>query len=252
MKLWLYVLKLKLLNRKRGSVWVDSEYNSGIYNKRYEDINFEKGFEVYEHSYDELGIFQNNGKLVKLSYANFYESYQRPIIAILEFYVNESIVELGCGLGTWLIQLQHMNFKKLEGYDVSKNVISNAKRYTTEKNYKIHFDVLDLTKPFPKGIIENKVVFTHACLSLLKPHMSNILKEIIDGKPKIVINFEVDFDSAPFIVKQYSNVLNSQNNLVKELKKLERDNKIEIISIKKLPLSAPLNPVSAITWKIKE
>ena len=83
--------------------------------------------------------------------------------------------------------------------------------------------------------------------------MPNVLKNIIKGKPKIVLNFEVDYDSAPMMVKKYFNSKGYQNNLVRELKKLEKQNIVEIISIQKLPLTlSPFNRLSLIIWKTKQ
>ena len=143
-------------------------------------------------------------------------------------------------------------FENLQGYDISTNAISLAKIHSEKKGYKIKFDVLDLTEPFPDGIIKDKAVFTHACLEQTKHHIPDILKNIINGKPKLIINFEVDYESSPSIVKRYINALDYQNNLVSELKKLEKENKIEVICIEKLPLSlSPVNRLSVIVWKIK-
>ena len=77
-----------------------------------------------------------------------------------------------------------------------------------------------------------------------------VLKNIINGKPKLVINFEVDYDSSSYIVKRYVDACDYQNNLVSELKKLKQSGKIEIISIKKLSYqNHPINRISAIIWK---
>jgi hypothetical protein len=82
--------------------------------------------------------------------------------------------------------------------------------------------------------------------------MPNILKNIVIGKPKVVLNFEVDYDSSPIMVKKYLDACGYQNNLVRELKKLEKQKKIEITSIEKLLLSlSSVNRPSAITWKVK-
>lgn len=252
-KLYLYIGKLNLTKKKREIELVDRDYNYGIWDRTYEDIDFEN----IEGNYDKKGelnsIFTMNDKLFKGNYRNFGKQYQKQFFDILDTYIDDSIVELGCGFGSNVFQLRHRNFKKLEGYDLSKNAISNAKRYNAEKNYNIHFDTLDLIKPIPKGIIENKVVFTHTCLEQLKHYMPKVLKNIIDGKPKIIINFEVNYDSEPFMVRGYLDARDYQNNLVKELRKLEKHKKIEIISIKKLPLAlSPVNRISAILWKIKE
>ena len=82
--------------------------------------------------------------------------------------------------------------------------------------------------------------------------MSNVLQNILKGKPKLVINFEVDYDSSPYMVRKYLDACDYQNNLVKELKKLEREDKIKVLSIQKLVYSGnPTNRCSAIIWEPK-
>ncbi len=253
LKLYAYIVKLHLSKKKRDSKLINIEYNKGIWDRKFEDIDFESIEGNYNKKSDQYAIFTMNGKLFKGNYEDYGKQYQKQFFDILDTYIDESVVELGCGLGSNLFQLHHKNFKKLEGYDVSENAINNVKRYNTGKNYNVHFDTLDLIKPFPKGIINNKVIFTHTCLEQLKNNMSDVLKNIIKGKPKMIINFEVDYDSEPFMVRGYFDVCDYQNNLVRELRKLEKQKKIEIISIKKLPLAlTPVNRISAIVWKIIE
>ena len=77
--------------------------------------------------------------------------------------------------------------------------------------------------------------------------MKTVIQNIIDSKPKLVINFEVDFDNAPFMVKQYCNAMDFQNNLIQELNK---NKNVEIILIKRLSLNiSHVNIMSAIIWR---
>ena len=148
--------------------------------------------------------------------------------------------------------LLKVGFKKLEGYDLSENAISHLCKYVKMKGYNIHFGVCDLNKKFSPDIIKDKVVFTHTCLEQCKHIMSNVLENIIEGKPKLVINFEVDYDTASYLVKKYLDACDYQNNLVRELKSLENNGKIEILSIKNLAYqNHPINRVSSIIWRPK-
>jgi len=78
--------------------------------------------------------------------------------------------------------------------------------------------------------------------------MPIVLNNILKGKPKLVINFEVDYDSSDSLVKDYFDACDYQNNFVSELKNMQKQ--INILSINRLPLSlSPVNRVSAIIWK---
>jgi hypothetical protein len=136
----------------------------------------------------------------------------------------------------------------LEGDDISKKAISLAKRYAEEKNYDIKFGYVDLTKQI--DFIENKIIYTNDCLEQLKHYIPTVLQNIINGKPKLVINFELDYDTAPFHVRKFFDSIDCQNNLVRELKKLEKKDIIEILSINKFPINVSVvHNTNAIIWK---
>lgn len=252
-KLYLYIGKLLLNKKKRNYSKVNEEYNSGLWNRKYEDINFESWSSNYDLKNNEQSILVKNDKLFLDNRLDYIYEYYQQVFDILDQYKNESIVELGCGLGHVIFQLQKRNFKHLEGYDISENAIKSLNRYSIEKKYDIKFGVQDLNKPIPETRIENKIVFTHTCLEQVKRFMPNVLKNIIAGKPKIVINFEVDYNTSPYMVKKYFDARDYQNNLVNELQKLEKQKSIKIVSINKFPLAlSPVNRLSAIIWKIKE
>jgi|APSaa5957512535_1039671.scaffolds.fasta_scaffold35778_2 SAM-dependent methyltransferase len=244
-------LKFKKIKRDYNEINKDYNNNSERWNRNLDEINFETWKGNYNVDGSVIRILSMNKKLIKGTWDDYAEKYTQQIIDSLIKYKTESVVELGSGLGFLLFKLNQNNFKKLEGFDLSENAISVLKKYCEKKNYLINFNTLDLVKPFPENIIKDKVVYTHTCLEQLKNYMPKVIKNIIDGKPKIVINFEVDYDSAPFLVKEYFKARDYQNNLVKELRKHEKQGTVKILSIEKLPLSlSPLNHVSVITWKI--
>lgn len=251
-KLYMYIGKLFLNRKKRDHSKINQEYNSGIWNRKFGDVEFESLSGNYgRKDMEEYSIFTNNDKLFKGIRSQYEKKYQQQIFDILDNYIDDSVVELGCGLGTNLFQLHHMNFKKLEGYDISENAISLVTQHCKKKGYDIHFGVCDLNNSLP--MIKDKIVFTRSCMEQLKHIMPNVLKNIIAGKPKLVINFEVNYNTSPPLVKKYFDARDYQNNLVNELLKLEKQKEIEMVSINKLPLSlSPVNRLSCIMWKIKE
>ncbi len=252
LRLYYDIELLKLKNIKREYKVINQEYNDGFWSNESEDT---ANFETWVGNYgtgSQVRIYVRDGKFFKGTKKEYAEEYYLQLDNVLEQYKNESIVELGCGRGHILFRLYHKDYKDLAGYDISENAISQLQKYCTTKKYPMNFDVQDLNKSFTPGIIKDKIVYTHTCLEQLKNYMPNVLKNIIDGKPKLVINFELDYDSSPFLVKEYFKARDYQNNLVRELKKLEKQNKVEIISIKKFSLAlSPTNRISTIIWKIK-
>lgn len=245
-------LKLKKINRDYDEINRDYNNNSERWNRSLDEIDFESWQGNYNVDGNITRILSKNGKLIKGTWNDFSEEYIQQITDALDEYRDDSVIELGCGLGFILFKLNQKNFRKLEGYDLSDNAISLLKSYCKKKNYSIGFDTLDLVKSFPDGIIEDKVVYTHTCLEQLKNYMPKVIQNIINGKPKVVVNFEVDYDSAPLMVKEYFKARDYQNNLVSELRKHEKQGEIKILSIDKFSLSlSPMNIVSKIVWKIK-
>lgn len=247
----LFSFKLFFYSRKKRSYdIINSEYDLGGWSKEIDHFNIES--RAINLNADSKIITNYNDMLVKCDLDSFEKSYNLMLVKLLSHYIEDSIVEMGCGLGVNLFLLHKAGFKNLKGYDLSKNAIKRAKQHSEKKSMSIDFGVHDLNQPFTENMINNKVVFTHQCLEQLTLFMPNILKNLVNGRPKIVINFEVDYHSSSSKVKRYMDFQGYQNNLVSELKKLENQNKIEILSIIKLPLSYnTFNTPSMIIWKLK-
>jgi len=245
-KLYGYVGKRSLKRIKRTPQFINSEYNDGVWNKDYDEKLLESMRSMYGHTEKkEKGLFIKNGKYVHDTYGNFGRQYWNQILSYLSFYKNSEIVELGCGLGFHLFELQRNGFLKLHGYDISKNAIKFARIHNKKIDSNIEFDVLDIIKPLPD--FSNKIIFTHYCLEQLKHYMKTVIQNIVDSTPNLVINIEVDYDSAPFIVKMFFKATDCQDNLMRELKS---NPEISIISSTILPLQMlPLNRLSCIQWK---
>tara|TARA_B110000196_G_C21092286_1_gene638168 strand:+ start:612 stop:1376 length:765 start_codon:yes stop_codon:yes gene_type:complete len=231
--------------QKRNQALVNSEYNDNNWkNRTTEELNL-SNHSMYGVKNDDMGLMVKDGKWIKGKYGDYHEQYWNQITSYLLEYKNDEIVELGCGLGINLFCLSNDGFIKLHGYDLSKNAISFAKEYNKKNKFNVEFDVLDLTNKCPD--FSNKIIFTHACLEQVKHSMKTVVQNIVNSNPKLVINFEVDYNTAPFMVKQYCNAMDFQNNLVRELK---NNKNVEIISTERLSLNMThVNIMSAIIWK---
>lgn len=246
LKVYGYIAKYLLKKKeKRTEQVINSIYNDGIWNKNYDAKLFSSLHGMYNKPAEEVGIFIKNGKCFRSTYGDFFKPYWNQILSNLSDYKNSEIVELGCGLGYNLFELQRNGFTILHGYDISKNAVKLSRTHSKKTNSDIKFDVLDITKPLPN--FSNKIIFTFTCLEQLKHQMKTVIQNIVDSTPKLVINFEIDYDSLPFILKRYIHAVDIQDNLMKELK---TNPEVNLISSTLLPYTiSPVNRLSCIKWK---
>jgi len=248
----LEVEKWVVKKTKRTPSIVKREYDQSNWNRKYKDVDYDAEIKGLDNKPDEEVILRMNRELFLGTRRDYADKYNQQFLDEFDDLINEGITELGCGIGNNLFLLQRNNAKNLEGYDISENAIAIADRYSKENSLGIKFGILDLIKPFPEGIIKDRVVFTNTCLEQVKRYMPAVLKNIMDGKPKLVINFEDNFNAAPKLVRRYFNLRDYQDNLVDELKKLEMRDKISL-EIKDWPLQiSPVHYISSIVWKIRE
>lgn len=255
MKIYLYILKLFFHRTKRTKETIDDDYEKTTWSNNFTNFEIDSSL-VYSKikRNDSVDIVVRNNRLYKENINDYNDEYSQQFIEELLKFVNKDdmLVEAGCGIGSKLFVLAKQDFTNLYGIDVSKNAINVAKQYNLKKNYNIQFNVADITQEIDQEVFTNKVILTYTCMEQLKHYMRQTLLNIINAKPKLVIHFEVDFNNSPLMVKLYFNVRDYQNNLVNELKKLESENKLEIIYNKKLLLStSPVNRLSCIVWKPK-
>ena len=236
LKLYAYVFKLNLKKQNRTISTVNQEYDLGLWNKNVEDSDFTSLKGNYGKT-GQSGIFVVNDELVKMSYREFIKNKEIEQLSFFQDFQEDEIVELGCGLGGNLFSLYNNGFKNLTGCDLSPNAISKLKNYVEKNNIKINFFVHDLNRSFETDLIKDKVVFSHTVLEQCKNIMQNVLKNILKGMPKLVINFEVNYNKEPLLVRKYFDSRDYQNNLIDELKKLENDGEISIVKIQKLKFS---------------
>ena len=109
-KLYLHIKKLKLKKMKRVQSLITADYDQGIWNEKYENINFESIIGMYGKDPNLSSLLVKDGKIFKGKYSDYVEKFQNQIIDVLSEYVNgNSIVEFGCGPGVNLFLLYKKN-----------------------------------------------------------------------------------------------------------------------------------------------
>lgn len=239
LKLLLYLRKVSKQNKKRTLIKINSDYDEGVWSKNYEPTSI---ISMYGEDRQELMV---EGKhLFFDSIEKKYPQYLNEILENLKQYKHEKIVELGCGKGGLLFELNKNGFDYLQGFDLSKNAIETAKDYANKNNIDIDFGIVDISKKLPN--LENSIIVTHTCLEQLKHYMPSVIKNIINANPKLVINFEVDYEKCSYFQKRHHDSKDYQNNLIDELK----NNEVNILKREKFNFALKyLNQPSVIIWK---
>ena len=113
-KLYSDIEKLKLKKIKRNYNEIDKDYNNNSerWNRSFDEIDFETWLGNYNVDGEILRILTMNGKLFEGTWNEYAEKFVQQILDTLEKYSEENVVELGCGLGYILFQLNQKNFKK--------------------------------------------------------------------------------------------------------------------------------------------
>ena len=147
-------------------------------------------------------------------------------------------------MGGLLFDLYNKGLRNLKGFDISPIAISKAKEFSKKNNIDIEFEELDLTKEIPE--FTDCVIFTHTCMEQLKNYMNRVIKNIINSNPKVVLNFELDYQKAPLQCRLYFKARDFQDNLVTELEK----NNVEFLKREPMRIGiSPKNLISKIVWK---
>ena len=206
-----------------------------------------------------LGIFRLGGKLIKSSNKNFE-------VKILDIYRTwffkkffqkvDNIYEFGCGSGNNLFSASKIFTKKnIFGLDFVKTSVKLINLVGKKKNLKgFLFDMNKKNINFK--INNNSGFFSVGALEQLNNNIDNILNFFLIKKPIFCLNIEPDLyfyksSIADKIAKKFQSKRGYTSNLIKKLKKLEREKKIKIIKIFRAPFgSLYIEGYNFILWKV--
>ena len=82
-KLQLYIKKLKYKKIKRDKKTITSDYDVGIWNKKYEDIDFESIPGMYGKDVNSTSLFVKDNKIFKGKYSDYTEKFQKTLLNVL-------------------------------------------------------------------------------------------------------------------------------------------------------------------------
>lgn len=251
------LLRLAIRNVRRTGDVVDSEYNSGAWDR----VLNERGWLV-ARTLEEFLIGQNvtprlakvDGKLVRIATRDYY---RYRIGALSELMMRHSggatsLLELGAGFGYNLLSLSlDPRWSRLRGLDIAPNGIEAGRRLASHFNLadRVSFDRIDLTDAQDARFNElaGQTVFTHFCIEQIPYAVQDVIENILRAKPARVINIEpaVDMlklsDPRDFTSRVYHRSMDYQTDLFKLLDKLESEGRIRILARQRMEYAPTLH-----------
>lgn len=170
----------------------------------------------------------------------------------------QHIVELGCGYGAMLLDIAgRSQFKGSHfiGGELSSNGVKLINLMAGQFKRQVKGYEFDLENYDQNIIPQGAVIYTSFSLAYVSK-MEKAIRGIIASKPKVVIHFEPVYTqeknaSLPSLMRRrYIEINDYGRDLVPVLKRMERNNKIEICVMTQ-PLWGinPFVPVSLIIWR---
>ncbi len=251
------VLRLAFKNVRRTGDVVDSEYNSGAWDR----VLNERGW-LGVQTLEEFLVGQDvtprlakvDGQLVRIATRDYYRYRIGAFSELMMRYCggSTSLLELGAGSGYNLLSLSlDPHWTRLRGLDISPNGIEVGRRVASHFNIedRVSFDRIDLTDARDTRFSElaGQTVFTHFCIEQIPYAVGNVIENIIRARPSRVVDIEpaVDmlklFVPRDFISGVYHRSMDYQTYLFQLLEKLELEGRIRILARKRMEYASTLH-----------
>lgn len=251
------LLRLAIRNVRRTGDVVDSEYNSGAWDRVLNERTW-----LGAQTLEEFLIGQNvaarlakvDNKLVRIATRDYYRYRISALSELMMRYsgVATSLLELGAGFGYNLLSLSlDPHWSRLRGLDIAPNGIEAGRRLSSHYNLedRVSFDRIDLTDAQDARFSElaGQTVFTHFCIEQIPYAVQNVIENILRAKPSRVINIEpaVDMlklsDPRDFTSRVYHRSMDYQTDLFKLLDVFESEGRIRILARQRMEYAPTLH-----------
>lgn len=201
--------------------------------------------------------FMRNDRYFVARAADIMSQYEELLAREIQPYLQDDLVELGCGIGDKLIYLSKLyDSINVWGGEYTASGLKSAKALAKGYGIDVEFTLFDYNDPDSMFFIKSgSLVYTSHSIEQIPELRSEFLDELIRKQPKYVIHFEPcyeDQDSQSLIGlmrKKYIELNDYNRNLIDLLNDYNRRGLIEIISHKKNVFSdTPFNPTSVVVW----
>lgn len=250
------LLRLAFKNVKRTGDVVDSEYNSGawdrVLNKR---AWIGKPLEEFlAGQSDSPRLAKVDGQLVRIATKDYYKYRIRALSELMTRHAGDatSLVELGCGTGYNLFSLSlDPRWTRLRGFDIAPNGIEAGRQIAGHYGLdgRVSFDRIDLTDANDPQFsqLAGATVFTHFCIEQIPYAVDAVIENILRARPRRVVNIEpaIDMlnlsDPRDLASRVYLKSVDYQTRLFALLNELERKGRIRILARERMAYAPTLH-----------
>lgn len=250
------LLRLAFKNVKRTGDVVDSEYNSGawdrVLNKR---AWIGKPLEEFlAGQSDSPRLAKVDGQLVRIATKDYYKYRIRALSELMTRHAGDatSLVELGCGTGYNLFSLSlDPRWTRLRGFDIAPNGIEAGRQIAGHYGLdgRVSFDRIDLTDANDPQFsqLAGATVFTHFCIEQIPYAVDAVIENILRARPRRVVNIEpaIDMlnlsDPRDLASRLYLKSVDYQTRLFALLNELERKGRIRILARERMAYAPTLH-----------
>ncbi|WP_247512974.1 class I SAM-dependent methyltransferase [Bradyrhizobium sp. 157] len=249
--------RLALKNVRRTNEVVDSEYNSGEWDRVLNQRAWLGGRTLEEFLIGQSTaprLAKVDGRIVRIATKDYYRYRIGALSELIARHAGEttSLLELGAGYGANLFSLSlDPHWSRLRGFDIAPNGIEAGRQIAGHFHLddRVSFDRIDLTDASDPhfGELAGGTVFTYFCIEQIPYAVEAVIENIIRARPARVINIEPGVDmlklSRPrdFTSRIYIRSMDYQTRLFKLLDALDAQGRIRVLARERMAFAPTLH-----------
>jgi hypothetical protein len=249
--------RLAFKNVRRTHDVVDSEYNSGVWDRVLNQRAWLGGrtledFLIGQDASSRLA--KVDGRIVRITTRDYYRYRIGALSELIGRHAGEatSLLELGAGYGYNLFSLSlDPRWERLRGFDIAPNGIEAGRQIASHfvLDGRVSFDRIDLTDAGDPHFSElaGGTIFTYFCIEQIPYAVEAVIENIIRARPARVVNIEPGVDmlklSRPrdLTSRIYIRSMDYQTRLFKLLDMLDAQGRIRVLARERMEFAPTLH-----------